>query len=302
MKKISIIGAKQGWGARRSGCEDGPDKLKESGVESSLHACGVEVKWTSMLTSFSSARGLVPELKETLPHVFDMDERLYQKVRAELRHSKFPLVFGGDHSIAVGTWSAVVDELSAHEKFGLIWVDAHMDAHTPETCNEGAWGGYYHGQPLSALLGEGEDCFVNLGEKSPKLAPENVCLIGIRSFEPGEKAFLERHNVRVFYMEEIHERGLDAVMKEALEIATNGTKAFGMTIDLDGFDPEDAPGVGTNEPDGLRREEFCDAIRGLAARYPTFKALEITEYNPHRGKGGKTIHLVKELLLNLFQK
>ena len=131
------------------------------------------------------------------------------------------------------------------------------------------------------------------------LRPENLCYVGVRSYELAEWALLHRLGVRIFHMEEVHERGLAAVMTEALAIATTGTAGFGLTIDLDGFDPEDVPGVGLPVPDGLRAAETCAVLRPLA-RHRSLRAIEVVEYNPELDRGSRTARLVQDLLTSLL--
>ena len=218
-----------------------------------------------------------------------------------MQHNKFPIVIGGDHSIAVGTWSGATKSLNAQENFGLIWVDAHMDAHTPYTRHEGKWGGHFHGQPLACLLGEGEQELVSITSENAKLNPKHICLIGIRSYEPGEREFLESKGVKIFYIEDVMERGLKAVFAEAVAIASTNTSGFGMTIDMDGFEPIDAPGVGTPESNGIKAKKFLKVVNGLINN-PKFKALEFAEYNPHRDKNKKTANLIINIINSIFTK
>jgi arginase len=151
-----------------------------------------------------------------------------------------------------------------------------------------------HGMPAAVLLGHGEPDFLAVGGGA--LRPEHFCYIGARSFEPGEQALLARLGVRVYYMDEVRRRGLGNVVDEALAIATEGTVGFGLSIDLDGFDPADAPGIGLKEPNGLRRGEMLAALAGIARR-PDLRALEIVEYIPELDEGMRTAHLVRDLLV-----
>ncbi len=160
-----------------------------------------------------------------------------------MRHARLPCVIGGDHSCAGGTWTGVARMLQG--ELGLVWIDAHMDSHTPATSHTGR----LHGMPLAWLLGQGDDALYGLS--AGVVDPEHVALIGVRSYEPEEKERLDRLGVRVFHIEEVHRRGLDTVAAEALAIAARGTSGFGVSIDLDAVTPEEAPGVGTPVADGI---------------------------------------------------
>ena len=300
-KKISIIGAAMGWGSRNSGCEKGAEVLLNSSHLKLFLEEYPSAGLAGILASQTSGVGKRKPPEVALPFVADFNQRLCEKVGSVLRHDGFPVVLGGDHSIAMGTWSAVTAHLEAQDKFGLIWMDAHMDAHTPKTRDEGKWGGKYHGQPLAVLLGEGEEELTSIGASGRKISPEHVCLIGIRSYEPGERAFLESLGVRVFYMDEVEKRGFQAVFDEALEIATSGTKGFGVSVDLDGFDPQDAPAVGTREKGGFRKKDVLKSFEKLTEK-DGFLAFEITEFNPSRDKNKKTEELVYQMLSSIFNE
>ena len=203
----------------------------------------------------------------------------------------FPISVGGGHSMAMGTWSGVTSALHVEGKFGLIWFDAHMDAHTPDTSDSGD----YHGMPLAHLLGYGDEELRSIGGEIPKISPNHLCLVGIRSYEEGEANLLQKLGVRIFYIDEVKQRGLNDVVKEALTIVKNGTEGYGITIDVDAFDPEDAPGTGTKEPDGLRGEEAVKAF-AMFNGDSDLKGLELAEYNHHLGNNGVTSKLIFDVL------
>ncbi len=170
------IGAASGWGAQVRSCEEGPERLKE--------LCSLQ-PWGNRDPSLFTAETLYPSLRASegaslslrrFSLVTAINHRLADEVFAALQKGRFPVVVGGDHSLAVGTWNGVGQFCSAKDAsdFGLIWIDAHMDAHTPETTPSGAW----HGMPLAALLGFGERGLAQLMRSSPILKPENLCLIG----------------------------------------------------------------------------------------------------------------------------
>ena len=206
---------------------------------------------------------------------------------------RLPVVLGGDHSCAIGTWKGIASALAPRGPLGLVWIDAHMDAHTPETTPSGM----LHGMPLACLLGRGDPRLAL--EPAAALDPRRLCLVGVRSFESGEAALLERLGVRVFPMREVARRGLVPVMDEALAIARSGSGGYGISLDLDAIDPRDAPGVGTAVRDGIRGSD----IRGVFARLaddPLLAALEIAEYNPARDRNGLTARLVQDVVLALL--
>ena len=247
-----ILTYNTGWGARHTGTGDGPQALLDYGLPAALGCTAEPLAITPTIQPAESVQTFSPQ---SLPIIAELNTQLSAAVAQTLRNKQRALVLGGDHSCAIGTWSGAAQALNARSNFGLIWIDAHMDAHTPQTRHEGAWGGHWHGQPLACLLGAGEPALTRIGGNRAKLNPAHVTLIGIRSYEPGEKAFLEKMNVRIAYMEEVQQRGFAAVFAEALQRAEQAAGGFGVTIDLDAFCPQDAPGVGTPEQGGLRAAE-----------------------------------------------
>jgi arginase len=176
----------------------------------------------------------------------------------------------------------------------LIWIDAHMDMHTPETTHTGL----IYGMPVAALLGHGAPELTGVAGGVAALEPRHVCLVGARSFEPEEPAFARRHGVRVIGMDEVRTRGLAACLAEAKAIATRGTAGYGISLDLDAFDPADAPGVGTPAAGGIDAGAFLREWPALV-RDPKCVGLEIAEYNPARDESGETLRLMGDLVAAL---
>ncbi|TXF10684.1 ornithine--oxo-acid transaminase [Pelomicrobium methylotrophicum] len=275
-----LIGYASGLGARNRGCADGPAAFRAHGVQRPPNA-----RWQAILSAEPAGT------QDVLPSVSRLCAALADQVAASLASGAFPIVVGGDHSCAVGTWSGAWRALRSEGPLGLIWIDAHLDAHTPETSPSGA----LHGMPLACLLGHGDPALTGCGGNGPKLDPAHVCVVGARSFEPEEAALLLRLGVRVFSMEEIRRRGLEEVLDEAVFVCARGTAGFGLSVDLDALDPEDAPGVGTPVPGGLRGDEVVAALRGVACD-PRLIALEVAELNPHSDPAGRTVEMAQRLI------
>lgn len=303
LQTLALIGYASGWGARDSGCADGPTYLQNHGFLDALKRHGMSAHWGQMILpeityTEDAAKGYEnPQSRHGL--VMDVLNRLGAEVQSAQSGGDTPVVIGGDHSSAAATWSALTTSLDMKEQFGLIWLDAHMDAHTPETRHEGKWGGHYHGQPLAALLGEGEAPLPTLSSEGRKLNPEHVTLIGVRSFEPGEEAFLKRHGVKVYMMEDVRALGFETCFKHALKRATTGTKGYGLSIDMDGFDPQFAPAVGTPEKGGLMADDVIAALSGLKGD-KMLKGVELVEFNPYNDEDSKTYDLMFRLLKTLY--
>ncbi|MEW6118919.1 MAG: arginase [Pseudomonadota bacterium] len=274
-RTLLVIGAASGLGAGDPGCAEGPDALRRYRV---FHDTPLQhVKWEAILR--------VPRNASDAPlrAVATLDTQLARTVERAVREGSFPLVVGGDHSCAIGTWSGVRSALAAEGPLGLIWIDAHMDSHTFATTPSG----HLHGMPLAALLGHGDAALTHIDGTAAKLRPEHVCLIGVRSYEAGEAALLRRLGVRVYAMDEIRRRGLAGVFDDALAIARSRTAGYGISIDLDALDPDEAPGVGTPVRGGLHCGELAATLSGLRDD-PAFVAMEIVEYNPHKDHGHAT--------------
>jgi arginase len=295
MTAIALIGAASGWGAGFRHTEDGPVALRDLGLADWLRANGVDAEWRAMVASERRWHGnAAPATEEIFALVAHHNEALAETVARAMRAGAFPLVLGGDHAGAMGTWGGVARGMGG-KPFGLIWLDAHLDAHTIATTPSMN----PHGMPAAALLGQGDARFLKIC--GGVLRPEHLCYIGVRSYEPEEMALLRRLGVRIMEMPEVKARGMESCLAEAREIATRGTAGFGITIDLDGFDPEDAPGIGLKCDDGLRAAPTIAALRGLAD-HPALKAIEIVEYIPEFDQDLRTAHLVRDLVVALKGK
>lgn len=284
-KTIKILGVASGIGAQDKGCADGPDALRATDLVTRLQMAGLNVAWKQTLRLSKSSQG------NTVQILSDLCDRLASKIESTVRHNEMPVIIGGDHSCAIGAWRGVCQAFSRQEALGLIWVDAHMDSHTPETTPSGA----LHGMPVACLLGVGEPALTDWRNNGAKLLPQNVCLIGAHSFEAEEPVLLSRLGVRVFDRDEVKRRGLNDVMAEALKIVQKDTTGFGITIDLDAVDPKDAPGVGSPVPGGISATELIESLHHIKGNSHLL-GVEISEYNPHHDHQGITAKLVLDLL------
>lgn len=203
------------------------------------------------------------------------------------------LIVGGDHSCAMGTWGGVLNGLKQPDKFGLLWLDAHMDAHTYVTSPSGN----VHGMPVAALLGKADPKLAKLYPSSNAIKPENLILIGVRSYEDEEYALLKQAGVEVFFTHLINE--LSQVLLKALDKLDHSCNTIGISIDLDVIDPEDAPGVETPVQNGISAEELLTAL-SLLNRHPKVCGLEISEYNPENDRENKTLHLMKSIIETFY--
>ncbi len=283
-RAIDLLGIAACGGAPDRRCAMGPPRVRQLLLADGRLSGNGPMRWRAMLAPETDGGGL-----ET---VAALANQVSAQVRESLAADRFVIAVGGDHSCAVGTWSGAADHLrSGAGRLGLIWVDAHMDSHTPASSPSGR----VHGMPVAALLGEGASPLVDVAYAGAKIDPRNLCLIGIRSFEPAERELLDRLGVTVFTMADVRRLGFDAVLAQAQFIASTGTAGYGLSVDLDGIDPLDAPGVGSPVVGGIAAEALLSGVKRLAAD-EAFIALEIAELNPVNDVHDKTAALVLALI------
>lgn len=297
--RLAIIGAPMDLGAGRRGVDMGPSAVRLAGLFDRLSQLGYSVEDKGNIAVVQPES--VPEGEHKARYLAEISrtcETLAAMVEKTAADRQFPIVLGGDHSVAIGT----VSGLSRHyhkqgEKLGLIWIDAHADMNTPQTSPSGN----IHGMPLACLIGLGPAELSGIYGYSPKVAPENVAIIGLRSVDTEEKRNVQRTGIRAYTMRDVDERGLRAVMQEAIETASNGTAGFHLSFDMDSVDPDEAPGVGTPVRGGLTYREAhlameivcdCDGMRGL----------EVVEVNPVIDTANRTAILGVELVMSALGK
>lgn len=285
-RHLRLIGAASGVGAQDPGCKDGPVAFHRSQAWHELEH-HPRIDWGQTLFAPDAPGASEAE------RIAQLCRRLEEEVAHALADGEFPVVIGGDHSVAIGTWSGVARHVGA--PVGLLWIDAHLDSHTPDTSYSGA----IHGMPLACLLGRGDKRLLNLGIQGQQVDAAHTVVFGARSYEPEEAEFLARLGVRVIGQEEIEQRGFAAALDDALAIVTAASGGFGVTLDLDALDPSAAPGVGSPEPEGLGPADLLPALARLA-NHARLLAVEIVEYNPDRDQFGQTAWLLSRLVATLL--
>jgi arginase len=284
-RKAVLIGVASGIGARDRGCADGPGYLRRNAVLADLDRPGGSLVWAPAMIE-ARAGGTASELAA----VAGVAGRLARRVRSTVEDGTLPVVIGGDHSIAIGTWSGVHAAMAAGQRLGLLWIDAHLDSHTFATTPSRA----IHGMPLACLLGYGDPLLTGLHGSTATLLAEDVCVIGARSFEAEEGVLLDGLGVRIYFMPEIHRRGVAAVLAEAVARVTTHADRYGVSFDLDAFDPGEEEGTGTPVADGLFKAETLAAL-SVVGGDPRLAAVEIVEYNPHRDPGARAATAIHDL-------
>jgi arginase len=290
-REIALIGSAIGWGSGKLAGENGPGVLQHFGLERELQARGITARWQAIVESHPLISDYaLGDRAEAIPFVAAHTRNLASIVKQAVESGKLPVTLGGDHSTAIGHYAGLTERLTPVERIGIVWLDAHPDCNVPETSPSMAC----HGMALSAVLGYGAAELA----RSPALLrvrPENVCLVGTRSIDDGEREFIARHAIKVFSISEIERRGLRSVFEEALSIVTKNTVSFGLTIDLDALDPIDAPGVAFPEPNGIRGAELIAALP-LLLRHSSLLGIEISEYAPEFDSQLQTARLASDIL------
>ncbi|AGX02192.1 MULTISPECIES: arginase [Bacillaceae] len=293
MKKLSIIGMPMDLGQMRRGVDMGPSAIRYAGVNERLKSLFEHIHDLGDIAIGRPEVEIDPDTNlRNLELIADKTGQLAEKVDEVIKGGSFPLVLGGDHSIAIGTLAGV----SRHYKnLGVIWYDAHGDLNTAETSPSGN----IHGMPLAASLGIGHPLLTGIGGYSPKVKPENIVIIGARALDEGEKELVKEKGIKVYTMHEIDRLGMARVMEEAIEYLRDRTDGVHLSLDLDGLDPNDAPGVGTPVIGGISYRESHLAMEMLAEA-ELITSAEFVEVNPILDDKNKTASVAVALMGSLF--
>ncbi|HEU5459565.1 MAG TPA: arginase [Pyrinomonadaceae bacterium] len=298
-KAVSVLGVPLGYGASMAGVDIGPAALRVARLNQRIARLGYLVDDRGDMRL--ERPRTFPEEGEKLKYVREISiacEALAAEVEAILTADQLPLVVGGDHSIAIGSFAGAASYFKKREQtLGLIWFDAHADMNTPDSTPSGN----IHGMPLATLLGYGTPELVNVAGFAPKLDPRLLAHVGARDIDPGERELIKKLGIRFFTMREIDERGISACMDDAIAIASGGTAGYAVTFDVDALDPGDAPGSGTLVRGGLTYREAHLGMEKIAEA-GGMRALEIVEINTALDVNNKTAELGVELILSALGK
>ncbi len=302
MQTVRIIGTPMDYGANRRGVDMGPSAIRYAGLADELERAGVDPVDTGDLfvpraeerdpDATPPSRGNAKFLRE----IEDVCSRLADEVAGTIEDGVFPLVLGGDHSVAIGSMngSARTGDL------GAIWFDAHADLNTPETSPSGN----VHGMPLAAVLGRG--VFGDLEwAHAPALRESSIAYVGLRSIDDRERKLVRDSEMTAFTMSDIDERGIATVVEDALEVATTGTDGIHVSLDLDWLDPNAAPGVGTPVRGGVTYREAHSALETVSKRHDrdrVVRSMDVVEVNPILDEANETAALAAELASSAFGK
>jgi arginase len=297
--KVTIIGVLMDLGADRRGVDMGPSAIRVADLNERLEQLGYEVIDEGNIPVRNPEMMQIADGKaKYLPEITFACQRVAEKVEAALAAGSIPIILGGDHSIAIGSVSGLaLFHRKQDHRVGVIWFDAHGDMNTPEISPSGN----IHGMPFAAILGRGAKELTQIGGFSPKVYPEDCVLIGARSIDREEAVAIKSSGIRVITMREVDERGMSAVMDEAMWLASRRTAGFHVTMDMDFVDPDFAPGVGTPVPGGPTYRESHLAMEKIADSGKML-SFELTEVNPVLDIANRTAELGVQLILSALGK
>jgi len=297
--KAFIIGVLMDLGADRRGVDMGPSAVRVARLNERLTELGIEVLDAGNIPVRNpEMMSIIDQHAKYLHEIADACNKLALEVEKALEDGARPIILGGDHSIAAGSVSGLSSFYKKQgSRVGVIWFDAHGDMNTPETTPSGN----IHGMPFAAILGRGPEELTQIGGFAPKVEAEDCVLIGARSVDPAEAIALKASGVRVITMRDLDEKGMSAVMDEAISRASRRTVGFHVTMDMDFVDPDYAPGVGTPVPGGPTYRESHLAMEKIADSGKML-SFELTEVNPVLDMENRTAELGVQLILSAFGK
>lgn len=292
-KHIDIIGFPMDLGADRRGVDMGPTALRIAGIEQKLKSLGYNV---ADLGDIFIRNQELQKIKNAnlkyLDEIVKTTDKLARIVEKSLNNGNFPLCIGGDHSMAIGTIAGVASHCKKNkQELGLIWIDAHADMNTDKTTPSGN----IHGMSVAASLGLGEKSLTNLYGFTPKVKPENVAMIAIRSLDPGEVAMIKKLDLKIYTMTEIDRKGIGFIINKVLKDLKPRVQHIHVSFDADALDPSIAQGVGTPVNGGLNYREAHLLMESIA-ECGCMSSLEVAEVNPILDNKNKSAELTAELI------
>ncbi|MCC6740890.1 MAG: arginase [Planctomycetia bacterium] len=286
--KIRIIGVPMDLGGDRRGVDMGPSAIRYADLEERLEKIGHKVEDQGDIpVPIPESRIIKDPTAKYLPEIVKANKMLADAVAKAVKDGCFPLVLGGDHSIAVGSLWGVT---RVRKNVGILWMDAHGDFNTPETSPSGN----VHGMPMAAALGRGRDTLVKNEDPASRVNAMHVVQIGIRDLDPLEKRALRASGVHVFTMHEVDRYGMPAVIEKAMAHFA-GCDHIHLSFDMDVIDPDEAPGVGTPVPGGITAREAHLALEMVAETH-RISSMDLVEVNPILDERNRTAILATELI------
>jgi arginase len=291
-QSVAIVSVPFGKGAGTSGAELGPAHiLNNAGLHLRLNALNIAYQMKEIIVPPQ-----LPPIQTTnarnLAEVVEVSGQLADCVSELVAQGTFPLVLGGDHSISIGTVAGLAEH---YANLGVIWFDAHSDLNTEETSPSGN----IHGMSLGINLGRGIPLLTGIRGICPKIKPEHVAIIGARSLDPGEKAYIRSLGMACYTMHDIDRLGIARVMDKVIQHLRRVSDGVHVSFDIDSVDPKEAPGTGTPVKGGLSYREAHLALE-LLFQSDLVTSAEFVEVNPSLDKNNKTAKLAVELIGSLL--
>lgn len=292
MKRVDLIGVQMDLGAGTRGVNMGPAAIRYAGLKHGIEELGYEVLDKGDL--IPKGEGATSDKLRFYEQVNDVNKKLYSAILKSHEEGAFPIVLGGDHSVAAGSISATAKHF---QNIGVIWVDAHGDWNDENS----SMSGNMHGMPFSAVCGAGPDIMVDFGQEPVYVKTKNAVQIAGRDIDPLERVRMKEYGVTVFSIADIDRMGMPAVIEKAIEIASDGTAGIHVSFDVDSITPESAPGTGTVVHSGLTVREAFYLVEMLCQSEKVL-ALDMVEVNPMLDIKNQTGDLAKELILSTLGK
>ena len=294
---VALIGAPTDVGAGTRGASMGPEALRVAGLQTALERQGLSVQDCGNL--HGPANPWLPPVDgyRHLAEVTVWNQLVHDAVHAALAQNHLPMLLGGDHSLAIGSISAVARHCRAESKaLRVLWLDAHADFNTRAITPSGN----LHGMPVACLCGFGPEALTQLSGHTPAIAPAWIRQIGVRSVDAGEKQWVHQQGLEVFDMRYLDEHGMRQTMEQAL-LGLDENTHLHLSLDVDFLDPTIAPGVGTPVPGGPTYREALLCMEMLADT-GLLASLDVMELNPALDEHNRTALLVVDLIESLFGK
>ena len=299
-RTVRVIGVPTDYGSARRGVDMGPSAIRYAGLSEQIEMAGATCVDDGNLDVPIAERNeevAPPDGVRVLEETRLVCAELADAVAGAIADGQFPLVLGGDHSIAIGT----IAGSSRDADVGVLWFDAHGDFNTPETSPSGN----IHGTPLAAVLGHGAFAEEPWAHASG-LVPENIVWVGLRDLDPGERERINQSEATAFTIADVDEQGMDEVIETALDAATDGVDGLHVSLDLDWLEPTEAPGVGTPVVGGVTYREAHFALERVAARDDAepglLRSMDLVEVNPILDHRNETAELATELAASALGK
>lgn len=298
-QNIHIIGAATTFGQPKLGVDLGPDAIRYAGLDKALASLGYNVTDQGDIRSRYRVNASNHSSKNetnllNYKEVMDFSLELATVVDDTVTSGRFPLILGGDHSLSIGSLAGISKH---YENLGVIWYDAHGDLNDSRTSPSGN----IHGMPLGISCGVGDEDLVNIYNAGVKVKPQNIVLIGMRDLDEGEKSYIKKNGILTFTMSDVRSKGVENVMKEALDHLEGRTDGVHLSVDVDALDPLETPGTGTPVDGGLSLSETQLAM-GILNKSDRITSMDLVEVNPLLDEKNRTAEKAVKIAESLFGK